>query len=115
MTTDTQGAQSGSPPTGKAGGKEHANPTVKGGGKAVIGLDASIFNHVDVDVQAMLGQGHMTVADLLGLAEGSVVTLDTPLDGMVDVTLDGRVIARGEIVAVDDRFGVRIVEIVPAR
>jgi flagellar motor switch protein FliN/FliY len=48
---------------------------------------------------------------LASLETGEVVALDTPLNGVVELSLNGKLVARGEIVAVGDKFGVRISEI----
>jgi flagellar motor switch protein FliN len=79
--------------------------------KPLITLDSEIFDDVDVALAAVLGHGTIAVRALLDLREGSVVNLETPLDGLVELTLNNRVVARGEIVAVDDHFGVRVTEI----
>ena len=74
-------------------------------------LDPDVLGSLTVDLIAQLGRGTMTVGKLATLASGEVVRLDTPLNGAVDLTLNGTIVARGEIVAVDDQFGVRITEI----
>jgi flagellar motor switch protein FliN len=61
-----------------------------------------------------LGTASLSVADLMELKVGSVVELDNRLNDLVDLKLNGAVVARGELVAVEDHFAVRIVEIVPA-
>lgn len=80
--------------------------------RSVTSLDASVLGDVDVQLTAILGRGMLTVKQLLDLAAGSIVELGTPLDGMVEISLNDRLIARGEIVAVEDRFGVRITQVV---
>lgn len=90
--------------------KDRMNAKVKG--KPVVTLDSSILGDVDVTVMATLGHGSMPVSQLLQLIPGSVVELGTPLDGHLDLTLNGKLIARGELVAVDDHFGIRISEII---
>lgn len=54
----------------------------------------------------------MRVSDVLKLGRGAIVELDRAVGAPVDVLVNERVVARGEIVAVDDRFGVRISEVV---
>ena len=80
-------------------------------GSPLITLDSSIFSDVSVELTVTLGHGTIAVRDLLKLKAGSNIELDTPLDGYVDVMLNNRLIAKGEIVAVGDRFGVRIAQI----
>jgi flagellar motor switch protein FliN/FliY len=82
---------------------------------AIVTLDSDIFSDVDVRLSVILGHGTMAVRALLDMTEGSEIALDTPLDGSVEVTLNNRIVARGEIVAVGDRFGVRITQIVAQR
>ncbi len=76
--------------------------------RPITKIDAEIFNDVDVRLTAVLGQGTIAVRALLDLTEGSVVNLDTPLDGLIDITLNNNIVAQGEIVTVNDRFGIRI-------
>ena len=57
----------------------------------------------------------MRLGELLKLGPGSVLDLDRRADGPVDLLVNGRLIARGEIVAVDERYGVRITEVVARR
>jgi flagellar motor switch protein FliN len=94
---------------------EPAFPLRKKTNAALVPLDSDILGDVEVKLSAILGHGVIAVRDLLDLEDGNVLNLDTPLDGMIDVTLNGRVVAKGEIVAVGDRFGVRIAKIVAAR
>ena len=74
-------------------------------------LDPEVLGHVGVELTATLGRGTLTMQRLAGLATGEVVTLDTPLNGTVELALNGKPVAHGELVAVGDQFGVRIVDI----
>jgi flagellar motor switch protein FliN/FliY len=76
-------------------------------------LNAELFRGVRVLLDARLGETTMTVDEVMALKSGSVVTLDTSLADRVDLYLNGSLVARGEIVAVGDKFGVRIVEVAP--
>ena len=53
----------------------------------------------------------MTLRELLSVTPGSVVDLDRAAGAMVDVLANGTIIARGEVVVIDDEFGIRILEI----
>jgi flagellar motor switch protein FliN/FliY len=53
----------------------------------------------------------MVIETLLALRAGSIVKLDLKVNDLIDLRLNNALVARGEIVAVDDHFGVRIVEI----
>jgi flagellar motor switch protein FliN/FliY len=79
--------------------------------RRLIPIDSEVFRGVQIALQAKLGRADLSVTDLLALQEGSVVKLDTTMNDLVELKLNGSLIARGEIVAVDDHFGVRIVEI----
>src|SRR5439155_3233038 len=67
---------------------------------------------VEMGVTAELGRTRMTVRSLLALTPGSVVELDRVAGSAVDLLVNGTMIARGEVVVIDDEFGVRITEIV---
>jgi flagellar motor switch protein FliN/FliY len=66
---------------------------------------------VPLEVTVELGRTERLVRDILALVPGSVLTLDHVAGEPVDVLVNGRRIARGEVVVVDDNFAVRIVEI----
>jgi len=70
-----------------------------------------LLKDVDVRLSVELGRTEMKLKDVLSLAEESVVMLDRLTDELLDVMVNGRLIARGEIVAENNRFGLRIVEL----
>ena len=70
---------------------------------------------IPVDVQVVLGGTTMPVANLMKLGRGAIVPLDHRVGEPVDVVVNGRIIARGEVVVVEDdnsRFGISLTEIV---
>jgi flagellar motor switch protein FliN/FliY len=67
---------------------------------------------VEMGVTAELGRTRMTVKELLSLTPGSVVELDRTAGSPVDVLVNGTLVARGEVVVIDEEFGVRISEII---
>jgi flagellar motor switch protein FliN len=70
---------------------------------------------IPVTVQVVLGSTSLPVAGLMKLARGAIVSLDQRVGDPVDVVVNGTVVARGEIVVVDDasqRFGVSLLEVV---
>jgi len=69
------------------------------------------FGGVSVRLSVELGRTEMSLRDVLALGEGSVVPLDRLTDELLDVTANGRVIARGEVVAENGRFALRIVSL----
>ena len=66
---------------------------------------------VDVRLSVELGRTDMKLKDILSLGEESVVVLDRLTDELLDVMVNGKPIAKGEIVAQGNRFGLRIVEL----
>ncbi len=74
------------------------------------GLD--LLHDVEMEVSAELGRTRMAVRDLLSLAPGAVVELDRAAGSPADLLVNGRLIARGEVVVIDENFGLRITEIV---
>ena len=73
--------------------------------------DAHPLQSVRVQLQVCVGRAEMTVADLLGAREREVLLLDRAVDAPVDLLLEGQVVARGQLVAVDGSFGVRVTEL----
>lgn len=67
---------------------------------------------VPLEVNVELGRTRMTIQDLLQLAPGSVIELDKVAGEPLDILVNGRLVARGEAVVVNDKFGVRITDIV---
>jgi len=70
-----------------------------------------ILKDVDVRLTVELGRTNLKLKELLALGEDSVVTLDKLSDDLLDVLVNGTLIARGEVVTQGDRFGLRIVEL----
>jgi flagellar motor switch protein FliN/FliY len=81
-----------------------------GNGKPLLKENMELIKNVKVKLDVVVGNAELTVGDLFALGGGSVVKLDRNLSDPVDVILDGKVVARGMLVAVDDNFGIKIVE-----
>jgi flagellar motor switch protein FliN len=79
----------------------------------VGGLD--LLHHVELEVSAELGRTRMTVRELLSLAPGAIVELDRAAGSPADLLVNGRLVACGEVVVVDENFGLRITDINPDR
>jgi flagellar motor switch protein FliN len=80
------------------------------GGSAAWGID--MLRDVEMEVTCELGRTRMTVRQLLALAPGDVVELDRLAGSPADLLVNGTLLARGEVVVVDEAFGLRITEIV---
>ncbi|MCP1334920.1 flagellar motor switch protein FliN [Futiania mangrovi] len=74
--------------------------------------DLAQVHDVPVRVSAVLGRARMEVGDLVNLGKGSVVELDRKVGEPVDIVVNNRLVARGEVVLVEDRLGVTMTEIV---
>ena len=79
-------------------------------GKTAADL-APVFD-VPVNISAVLGKAHLSVAQLLKLGPGSVLELDRKVGEAIDIYVNNRLVARGEVVVVDDRLGVTMTEII---
>jgi flagellar motor switch protein FliN/FliY len=74
--------------------------------------DLAAVYDVPVNIQAVLGHANMEVASLLRLARGSVIELDRKVGEAIDIYVNNRLVARGEVVVVDERLGVTMTEII---
>jgi flagellar motor switch protein FliN/FliY len=91
-----------------------ANPPaalVDGGEEHTAAELAPVFD-VPVKIQAVLGRAHVDVAALLKLNKGSVLELDRKVGEAIDIFVNNRLVARGEVVVVEDRLGVTMTEII---
>jgi flagellar motor switch protein FliN/FliY len=94
----------------------------KGSGRQPSGADAGasarnldMVMRIPVSVKIVLGSATMPVANLVALGRGAVIPLDRRVGEPVDVVVNGRVVARGEVVVMDEdgsRFGVSLTELV---
>lgn len=96
-----------------AGGEEEfafpaSDPEAGGDGAR----DLNFILDVPLTLSVELGRTRLPIVDLLKLGEGAVVELDRPSGGPVDILANDRLIARGEVVVVKEKYGVRITEIV---
>jgi flagellar motor switch protein FliN/FliY len=69
---------------------------------------------IPVQISAVLGRATMQVSQLLKLGRGAVVELDRKVGEAIDIYVNNRLVARGEVVVVDERLGVTMTEIVKA-
>lgn len=112
--------QTSASPGGAAPSTETASPEVRqvrladlaaGGGEPLPTNIAPLMD-ITLRVSVVLGETRMTLGDLLKLGAGSVVELDRAAGDPIDILVNERLYARGELVAVGESFGVRIIEIV---
>ncbi|HVY87845.1 MAG TPA: flagellar motor switch protein FliN [Hyphomonadaceae bacterium] len=77
-----------------------------------VAADLKPVFDVPVSVQAVIGRTTLEVANLLELGPGSVLELDRRVGEAIDIYVNSRLVARGEVVVVDDRLGVTMTEII---
>ena len=77
-----------------------------------MATDLEAVYDVPVTVQAILGKSAMEVSELLKLGKGTVVQLDRKVGEAIDIYVNDRLVARGEVVLVEDRLGVTMTEII---
>ncbi len=98
-------------------------PELSGGGRTIhpmkeeeqrdrVAADLKPVFDVPVAVQAVIGKATVGVADLLDLGPGSVIELDRRVGEAIDIYVNSRLVARGEVVVIDDRLGVTMTEII---
>lgn len=90
-----------------------AVPAGPGPARALPG-DLERLTDVLVELTVEVGRTRMTLGEALSLGPGSVVTVDRLADKPVDLLCNGRPIARGEVVVIDEEFGIRITEVIGA-
>jgi flagellar motor switch protein FliN/FliY len=73
--------------------------------------DMGLVGHVQVNLVAQLGNVELTLDRLFKLRQGDVLEMEQGLDAPVTLLLNGKAVARGELLAVDDQLGVRITEL----
>lgn len=87
-----------------------ASQKKKGASPADVNLDLVL--DIPVEVTLRVGSTDISIRDLVSLVEGSVISLDQAAGAPMEVLVNGTLIANGEIVIVDDQYGVRLLDVV---
>ena len=98
-----------------AGPSNTASPSGNGGAASSGGMNSALIMNIPVEVHIVLGSAEMPVSDLMALEKGSTVSLNRRIGEPVDVVVNGRRIARGEITVLESdpsRFGIKLTEII---
>ena len=92
------------------------NSYADGGGDSTTrgAVDLEAVFDVPVQVSAVLGRAKMDVGELLKLGPGSVLELDRKVGEAIDIYVNNRLVARGEVVLVEDKLGVTMTEVIKA-
>lgn len=114
MANDTPDVRAADQAPGGAGEQYAPEPLQNDRPQAPANGDVNLDLVLDVPVRVSLrvGSTELPIRELVKLVEGSVVALDRQADEPMDVLVNGTLIAHGEIVVVDDRFGVRLTDVV---
>src|SRR5260221_6739657 len=89
-------------------------PSEEPSGRELLSGNLQLIKDVKVKVMVCVGGAELTVKELFALKDDSVLKLESATTDPVEILLDGKVIARGNLVAVGDNFGVSVTEIVSA-
>ena len=76
------------------------------------GRNYRLLSDIPVRLSVEVGSTSLKLAELLDLAEGSVVELDRQANELLDILVNGTLVAKGEVVTVNGRFGIRVVDVV---
>src|SRR5262245_3896473 len=74
--------------------------------------DLSLVLDVPVDLVVEIGRTRMTIRETLGICRGTIITLDRLAGEPADLLVNGRLVARGEVVAIDEAFALRVTEVI---
>ena len=99
-----------------AGAMAQADPQLlaEGGDSTRGAADLEAVFDVPVQVSAVLGRARMEVGDLLKLGPGTVLELDRKVGEAIDIYVNNRLVARGEVVLIEDKLGVTMTEVIKA-
>ncbi len=75
------------------------------------GQNLDLLLDVSIPISVEVGRASMTLAEILNLVPGSIVPLDKKAEEPVDLRVNGKLVARGEVVLVDDAYGLRVTQI----
>jgi flagellar motor switch protein FliN/FliY len=76
------------------------------------GRNFRLLSDIPVRLSVEVGSTSLKLSELLELAEGSVVELDRQANELLDILVNGTLVAKGEVVTVNGRFGIRVVDVV---
>lgn len=100
------------PLPGQAGVKEVAFPPLSQQGPGPLQPNMNLLMDVKMTLTVELGRTPMYIKDILALGEGSIIELEKLAGEPVDLLVNGKLIAKGEVVVIDENFGVRVTDIV---
>lgn len=105
-------ATSAAPAPGDAGPAQIFEQFTSNGASAVQRTDLDMILDIPVQLEVQLGRTKIAIKNLLQLAQGSVVELDGMAGEPMEVLVNGCLIAQGEVVVVNDKFGIRLTDVI---
>ena len=111
-TTTPDGPQDGDQPEAENYAPEELNQSEATAAERGADVNLDLVLEVPVNVSLQVGSTDIPIRELVKLVEGSVIALDREASEPMDVLVNGKLVAQGEIVIVDDQFGVRLTDVV---
>ena len=88
------------------------NDTLSGRAADAEGGESAAVYDIPVEIRAVLGTATMPISQILRLGRGAVVELERTVGETIEITVNDRLVARGEVTVVEDRLGVTIAEVI---
>ena len=85
-----------------------------GSGRMATNRQFKLLSDIPVRLSVEVGSTSLRLAEIMDLAEGAIVELDRQADDLLDIMVNGALIAKGEVVTVNGRYGIRVVEVANA-
>ncbi len=91
-----------------------SNPMTEAEADKSVQIDVEVVQNVPVTISVEVGRAVLKIRDLIRLTQGSVVELDRMAGEPLDLLVNNTVVAQGEVVLVNERYGIRLTRVVPA-
>jgi flagellar motor switch protein FliN/FliY len=91
-----------------------SNPMTEAEADQGVQIDVEVVQNVPVTISVEVGRAVLKIRDLIRLTQGSVVELDRMAGEPLDLLVNNTVVAQGEVVLVNERYGIRLTRVVPA-
>lgn len=91
-----------------------SNPMTEADADKGVQIDVEVVQNVPVTISIEVGRAVLKIRDLIRLTQGSVVELDRMAGEPLDLLVNNTVVAQGEVVLVNERYGIRLTRVVPA-
>ena len=86
-------------------------PDLKAPSEPTEPVNQSVFKNIPVTVSVELGRSHISLKEVLELSEGSIIELQRLVGEPLDLVVNGQIVAQGEVVAIDNNYGLRITNV----